>query len=114
MSNKNLVASFGSINLTVTPERMYQAASNIESKIEESKKLFKEMLDTVNQTSSYWEGNVATQDRNNFQKENENFNSLVSNLGNYVSELRTITAIYETTESQNTMVSESLPTDILE
>ena len=112
MSNK-YETSFGDVTLKVTPDKMYQVANDIETKVKKTQKLFENMMNTISKTSTYWDGTVADQERGNFSKENEKFSALIVNLNNYAAELKAITAIYEITEEQQKIISQSLPTDIL-
>ena len=106
-------SSFGDVLLTVSPQEMYAAASAVEQKIKESQTLFDKMISDVKHTSSYWEGDAAKTERERFDNQNENFSKMISNLNNYVTELRTITGIYETTESAVTDAANELPAGIL-
>lgn len=114
MEDNILQSSFGSVTLTVAPTQMYQTASDLETKIASSQKLFAEMIDIIKNTSAYWEGNVAQQERNNFLGENDSFENLISNLTNYVSELKIITSVYQLTENAVSAEAQSLPDNILE
>ena len=112
--NSSFTTSFGNVELIVTPDKMYQAADSIERKISLTKNKFSKMVDIISATSQYWDGAVADQERRNFINENENFEVMISNLKNYVNELRAITSIYEVSERVQTELAESLPTNILE
>lgn len=111
--SKQYHTSFGDIMLTVTPQQMYAAASTIESKVKQSQKALDKLVSTVKGTSSYWDGDVSKAERERFDRQNENFQKLISNLNNYVSELRLITQIYEIGESSVSEAANALPTDIL-
>lgn len=109
----SFMTSFGNISLTVSPQRMYETASGIEAKIADSKKDFEAMIQMAAATSAYWEGDAAEGSRKQFEKQNENFQKLISNLSNYVTELRVITSIYESNESMTTEAANSLASGIL-
>lgn len=113
MSNKSLDASFGNVELTVTPEKMFAAADSISKRINTMNQAFEKMIDLVKNTSSYWEGDASDQGRGLFENENDNFINLVSNLNNYVSELKALTSIYVTTEETLTEYAQTLPDNIL-
>ena len=72
------------------------------------------MIEIVEKTSEYWDGVVADQERSNFANENENFEALIMNLNNYVSELRAMTSLYEITEEGQTQLAQDLPSGILD
>lgn len=111
--SKHYAASFGDVVLTVTPHEMYAAATAVEDKIKQSQRMFDKMISDIKHTSSYWEGDVANTERERFDRQNENFVKLISNLNNYVKELRDITGIYEMTESVVRDAANELPSGIL-
>ena len=100
------LTSLGNITLTVSPHEMYSVASGIEGKIKDSRASFEALIQKTNSTSSYWEGDAGESERKRFEK-------LISNLTNYVSELRAITAIYENSESLTVEYANSLESGIL-
>lgn len=102
-----------SVELLVTPEQMYAAAGLIEKKISTSQTAFDGMLEDIKRTSGYWEGEAAEKERQRFDKERGNFDTLINNLTNYVKELKIITGIYEACEETSVLDSESLPSDVL-
>ncbi len=109
----SFLTSFGDISLTVSPQKMYETASGIEAKITDSKKDFETLVQKANATSAYWEGDAAETSRKQFEKQNENFQKLIANLTNYVTELRMITSIYESSESMTAEAANSLASGIL-
>lgn len=111
--SSNFSASFGNMELTVTPDKMHQTATSLEKRISKTKSLFSQMVNIISSTSQYWDGAVADQERSNFVNEDENFEAMISNLTNYVDELSAITSIYEVTERVQTEISQSLPANIL-
>lgn len=110
---KGTSGMLGSVELVVTPEQMYAAASLIEKNVASSQTSFDEMLSLMRSTSAYWEGDAAEKERNRFDKESDNFAAMISNLLNYVSELKTITGIYEVSEQASTTEAMSLQSDVL-
>ncbi len=110
---KGISRMLGSVELVVTPEQMYVAALLIEQNVASSKASFDEMLSLMKGTSAYWEGDAAEKERKRFDKESDNFAALISNLSNYVSELKIITGIYEAGELASTMSAMSLQNNVL-
>lgn len=113
MSAKSFTASFGDISLKVSPKEMYQTASGIEAKIQRAKNIAEEINRIVKDTSSFWEGSAAQTERNYFSEEFKNFDIVTSNLTGYVSELRQITYIYESSEDSLSEYAQTLPSNIL-
>ncbi len=111
--SKKSSAALGDVELVVTPEQMYQAASLVEQNIKSARTAFDDMLNNIKATSSYWEGAAADKERSRFSDESENFSALITNLNNYVKELRMITGIYESSEKDSVAEACSLMTDIL-
>ena len=103
----------GSVEILVTPEQMYSAADLIGKNILSSRTAFDSILDDIRSTSSYWEGDAADKERQRFEKESGNFDAMIKNLNNYVTELKLITGIYEANENASVMIASSLPTDVL-
>lgn len=110
----NYITSFGSIELTVTPDKMYATASLLDKNISDAKKSFDRLISLINSTSSYWKGDAAEKERERFKGENENFAKLIVNLSNYSKELRAITSIYEMNEEAAAVSSGSLPANVIE
>lgn len=106
-------AYLGNVELIVTPEQMYQAAGIIENNIRESRNAFDSMLNDIKATTAYWEGDAANKERSRFEGESDNFSALISNLNNYVTELKLITQIYQTGEETSVTEAQSLMADIL-
>ncbi len=113
MSVNNFTTSFGDISLKVSPKEMYQIASSIETKIQGAKTLAEEIKTIINDTSNFWEGSVAETERKYFSEEFKNFDIVTSSLAGYVSELRQITYIYESSEDSLTEYAQTLPSNIL-
>lgn len=113
MSSSKLSASFGELALSVNPTEMYNKASGIEDKIKSSGQTFERMIKCIQETTRYWEGDVADNERKRFENQNENFQKLIANLNNYVTELRMITNIYENSEKVTEAYAQSLQSGIL-
>lgn len=113
MAGNHFSASFGDVTLSVAPQEMYATATTIEGRIRQSRSRFDAMIDKIHATADYWQGDAADAERKRFDNQKEDFRKLIVNLNNYVSELRAITAIYETGESQTTEASNSLQAGIL-
>lgn len=103
----------GSVELVVSPEQMYAAASLIENNISSARVEFDSMLSDIKATS-YWKGAAADKERARFENESENFAALISNLTNYVTELKQITGIYEMSEQISAVEAQSLMSGILD
>ena len=111
--NKTTSIIPGSIELVVSPEQMYATASLIENNIGTARIEFNSMLSDIKATS-YWEGAAADKERARFENESDNFAALISNLTNYVAELKQITGIYEMSEQISAVEAQSLMSDILD
>lgn len=113
MSETKYSGALGEVTVTVTPDKMYAAASAIEDKVNSSKRAFESMTNLIKATSRYWEGDAAEGERRRFENQNENFQNLISNLNNYVVELKTITGFYEINERDIQNSAQSLQADVI-
>ncbi len=105
--------SISSVEMLVTPEKMYSTAELLDKNIVKAKKSIESMITIVNSTASYWEGVVAEKERARFMSENDNFDALILNLKNYAKELKSITQIYEVSEKAIVDDASYLPGNIL-
>lgn len=111
--SKGTLSIPGDVELVVTPEQMYSSASLIEKNIQSARTAFDSMLNDIKSTSSFWEGSAADKERMRFENESDNFASLISNLTNYVTELKLITNIYEAGEQISVADSQALQSNVL-
>lgn len=111
MSFKNL--SFGNYTVTVSTDRMYQKASELEALVERLDSVLTQAAEIVKRTDSYWVGDVAeivrTEAREGVKLAENNHKNLTREIEN----LRLITERYHSAEKKNSEDSSQLPSSIL-
>lgn len=111
MSFKNL--SLGNYTVTVSTDRMYQKASELEALVEKLDSALTQAAEIVKRTDSYWVGDAAeivrTEAREGVKLAENNHKSLTREIEN----LRLITEQYHSAEKKNSEDSSQLPSSIL-
>lgn len=111
MSFKNL--SLGNYTVTVSTDRMYQKASELETLVEKLDSVLTQAAEIVKRTDSYWVGDAAeivrTEAREGLKLAENNHKNLTREIEN----LRLITEQYHSAEKKNSEDSSQLPSSIL-
>lgn len=111
MSFKNL--SLGNYTVTVSTDRMYQKASELEALVEKLDSALTQAAEIVKRTDSYWIGDAAeivrTEAREGVKLAENNHKNLTREIEN----LRLITEQYHSAEKKNSEDSSQLPSSIL-
>lgn len=111
MRFKNL--SLGNYTVTVSTDRMYQKASELEALVEKLDSALTQAAEIVKRTDSYWVGDAAeivrTEAREGLKLAENNHKNLTREIEN----LRLITEQYHSAEKKNSEDSSQLPSSIL-
>jgi|UniRef100_UPI003FEDF434 hypothetical protein len=111
MSFKNL--SLENYTVTVSTDRMYQKASELETLVEKLDSALTQAAEIVKRTDSYWVGDAAeivrTEAREGVKLAENNHKNLTREIEN----LRLITEQYHSAEKKNSEDSSQLPSSIL-
>ena len=111
MRFKNL--SLGNYTVTVSTDRMYQKASELETLVEKLDSVLTQAAEIVKRTDSYWVGDAAeivrTEAREGVKLAENNHKNLTREIEN----LRLITEQYHSAEKKNSEESSQLPSSIL-
>lgn len=111
MSFKNL--SLGNYTVTVSTDRMYQKASELETLVEKLDSALTQAAEIVKRTDSYWVGDAAeivrTEAREGVKLAENNHKNLTREIEN----LRLITEQHHSAEKKNSEDSSQLPSSIL-
>ena len=111
MRFKNL--SLGNYTVTVSTDRMYQKASELETLVEKLNSVLTQAAEIVKRTDSYWVGDAAeivrTEAREGVKLAENNHKNLTREIEN----LRLITEQYHSAEKKNSEDSSQLPSSIL-
>lgn len=111
MSFKNL--SLGNYTVTVSTDRMYQKASELETLVEKLDSALTQAAEIVKRTDSYWVGDAAeivkTEAREGVKLAENNHKNLTREIENLI----LITEQYHSAEKKNSEDSSQLPSSIL-
>lgn len=111
MRFKNL--SLGNYTVTVSTDRMYQKASELETLVEKLDSVLTQAAEIVKRTDSYWVGDAAeivrTEAREGVKLAENNHKNLTREIEN----LSLITEQYHSAEKKNSEDSSQLPSSIL-
>lgn len=111
MRFKNL--SLENYTVTVSTDRMYQKASELETLVEKLDSVLTQAAEIVKRTDSYWVGDAAeivrTEAREGVKLAENNHKNLTREIEN----LRLITEQYHSAEKKNSEDSSQLPSSIL-
>lgn len=105
--------SLGNYTVTVSTDRMYQKASELEALVEKFDSALTQAAEIVKRTDSYWVGDAAeivrTEAREGVKLAENNHKNLTREIEN----LRLITEQYHSAEKKNSEDSSQLPSSIL-
>jgi len=105
--------SLGNYTVTVSTDRMYQKASELEALVEKLDSALTQAAEIVKRTDSYWVGDAAeivrTEAREGVKLAENNHKNLTREIEN----LRLITERYHSAEKKNSEDSSQLPSSIL-
>lgn len=105
--------SLGNYTVTVSTDRMYQKASELEALVEKLDSALTQAAEIVKRTDSYWVGDAAeivrTEAREGVKLAENNHKNLTREIEN----LRLITEQYHSAEKKNSEDSSQLPLSIL-
>lgn len=105
--------SLGNYTVTVSTDRMYQKASELEALVEKLDSALTQAAEIVKRTDTYWVGNAAeivrTEAREGVKLAENNHKNLTREIEN----LRLITEQYHSAEKKNSEESSQLPSSIL-
>lgn len=105
--------SLGNYTVTVSTDRMYQKASELEALVEKFDSALTQAAEIVKRTDSYWVGDAAeivrTEAREGVKLAENNHKNLMREIEN----LRLITEQYHSAEKKNSEDSSQLPSSIL-
>lgn len=111
MRFKNL--SLGNYTVTVSTDRMYQKASELETLVEKLDSALTQAAEIVKRTDSYWVGDAAEIVRTEAREGVELAENNHKNLTREIENLRLITEQYHSAEKKNSEDSSQLPSSIL-
>lgn len=104
---------FGSITIEVAPEALFNTSDEILSEVNAIRNRFDSISSIVQNTASYWGGDVSEQERNFYNKKKGAINEALENIKTYSVELKSIAQNYVNVESDATSTAAQLPTNIL-
>jgi len=105
--------SLGNYTVTVSTDRMYQKASELEALVEKLDSALTQAAEIVKRTDSYWVGNAAEIVRTEVREGVKLAENNHKNLTREIENLRLITEQYHSAEKKNSEDSSQLPSSIL-
>lgn len=105
--------SLGNYTVTVSTDRMYQKASELEALVEKLDSALTQAAEIVKRTDSYWVGDAAEIVRTEAREGVELAENNHKNLTREIENLRLITERYHSAEKKNSEDSSQLPSSIL-
>lgn len=105
--------SLGNYTVTVSTDRMYQKASELEALVEKLDSALTQAAEIVKRTDSYWVGDAAEIVRTEAREGVKLAENNHKNLKREIENLRLITEQYHSAEKKNSEDSSQLPSSIL-
>lgn len=105
--------SLGNYTVTVSTDRMYQKASELEALVEKLDSVLTQAAEIVKRTDSYWVGDAAEIVRTEAREGVKLAENNHKNLKREIENLRLITEQYHSAEKKNSEDSSQLPSSIL-
>lgn len=105
--------SLGNYTVTVSTDRMYQKASELEALVEKLDSALTQAAEIVKRTDSYWVGDAAEIVRTEVREGVKLAENNHKNLTREIENLRLITEQYHSAEKKNSEDSSQLPLSIL-
>lgn len=105
--------SLGNYTVTVSTDRMYQKASELETLVEKLDSVLTQAAEIVKRTDSYWVGDAAEIVRTEAREGVKLAENNHKNLKREIENLRLITEQYHSAEKKNSEDSSQLPSSIL-
>ena len=107
------MASFDGITFKVNPADLQASADVVEKKVNAMKNLFSDMINRVNSTANYWEGDAADKYRKEFKAESPEFDEAFARMAEHARDLYNIASLYTQTEQKVTDIAGELPVDVI-
>lgn len=107
------MAAFDGFTIKVNPADLQNAADVVEKKVNTMKNLFSDMINRVNSTAHYWEGDASDKYRNEFKAESPEFDEAFARMAEHARDLYNIASMYTETEQKVTDIAGELPVDVI-
>lgn len=104
---------FGSIRIEVAPEMLFSTSDEILSEVRAISNRFDNINSIVQNTASYWSGDVSEEERSFYKKKKGAIDEALENIKTYSVELKSIAQNYVNVETEATDTATQLPTNIL-
>lgn len=101
-----------SITLRVTPEQLKTQKNVVQTDLNNIRNDITQITNEIMGTSSYWKGEAANKQRNDYEDSSQKINSMLDRLQTYPDRILQMAGIYETTEDANVQTASQLETDI--
>ncbi len=102
-----------SAKILVDSEKLRAAATSFDNQKRLVQTRTNMMMQLVNSLSGKWQGEASTAYRTKFSKLQGDIHQMMTMIDDYVSDLRSIAAIYDSTESTSTNRAQQLMDDVI-
>ena len=99
--------------LTVTPEEMQAAASELSGYVSVMSECFQQMRSTMTQTGGYWVGEAGEAHRKLYQDQTEKIDEIIARYNEHVRDLNEMAGVYSQAEQEAAAMVEELPMSLL-
>jgi len=99
--------------IKVEPEVLKAKAEVVQAKMNEMKKAFDEIENTLRKTQNYWIGEAGDAHREMFYKTKDERDEIFKRFQEDVTDLNTMAAQYIATENEVKQITEELPSDVI-
>lgn len=106
--------SADSCTVKADPQKIISTSNTLKRKIDKLQYVFDTMVDTVNQTANYWQGDASETYRNDFKEERPEFEEAFRRMLEHVEDLNTIASQYIDAEEKAIDLTESLLSDVID
>lgn len=105
--------ALASVNIKVTPEKLYLKAESVHKKVMETQKYFEEISNVIGNTKSYWIGDAGECHRKAFEDKKEDIENILNRFKEHSVDLQIIAQQYSDTELKITETISVLPDDVI-
>ena len=102
-----------SVQIRVSTAAMRETAAEVKTRLTVVAGEFDNMISVMNNTSSYWQGDAADAFRSRLSGKRGKMDTMLLRLKEYISDLTTMSVIYETTERMAEQEAAALDTDVI-
>lgn len=101
------------VQIRVSTEVLNQKATEVSKEVEDMKREFDTIRQTVQASGSYWIGEAGDLHRRLFAEQSDDMDQIISRLREHPVDLQTIAGVYAAQEAEIQAMAGELPADVL-